>query len=153
MIMPAAGAFLANQVLPRAMQGAADMGGQFINNRFSANQGQTNVGGVGDSTVGFIRNNNLQIDPNQQMQMSRADALAQMQDASRIGRGDTLFSAAVGEQQYDNALKRSAMLDAQANAANMAQNAVTNAANRAASNNQLIGGALSAGLARSAGRL
>ena len=153
MVMPAAGAFLANQVLPRLGQGAMNMGGEFINNQFAARQGQTNVGGVDPGTAGFIRNNNLQVNSGDQMRLSTEDARRQLEDASRIGRGDTLFSTAVGEQQYDNALKRSALLDAQANAANLAQSAVNAAASRAASNNQLIGGALGAGLARSAGRL
>lgn len=153
MVMPAAGAFLANQVLPRLGQSAMNMGGEFLNNQFSARQGQTNIGGVDPSTAGFIRNNNLQVNSGDQMRLSTEDARRQLEDASRIGRGDTLFSAAVGEQQYNNALQRSALLDAQANAANLAQNAVNAAASRAASNNQLIGNALGAGLARSAGRL
>ena len=136
---------LAAQALPAIGGAALNQAGQFMNNALSSRQGQQNVGNA-QSVVDFARQNNLNIDPSQQMQMGEDAARNNAMFQQGMSRGDTTFGAALGNQVANLNNQRSMALNAQANAANMAGQQLQNAANRAQANAMAIQGAIGSGL-------
>lgn len=136
---------LAAQALPAIGGAALNQAGQFVNNALSSRQGQQNVGNA-QSVVDFARQNNLNLDPSQQMQMGEDAARNNQMFQQGMSRGDTTFGAALGNQVANLNNQRSMALNAQANAAAMAGQQLQNAAQRAMSNAQAIQGAIGSGL-------
>ncbi len=136
---------LAAQALPAIGGAALNQAGQFMNNAMASRQGQQNVGNA-QGVVDFARQNNLNIDPSQQMQMGEDAARNNAMFQQGMSRGDTTFGAALGNQVANLNNQRSMALSAQANAAAMAGQQLQNAAQRAMSNAQAIQGAIGSGL-------
>lgn len=132
---------IGSAVLPQLAQA----GGQMLQNRFGASQGQTNVGDA-QKVVDFIRSNNLQIDPQHQAALAENAARDNAQFTQGMSRSDTLFGAGLGNQVANLNNARAAAINAQANAANLAAQQMQNASQRAQANAQMIQGAIGSGL-------
>lgn len=135
---------LAAQALPAIGGAALNQAGQFLNNAMASRQGQQNIGET--QVADYMRQNNLMIDPQQQAQLAENAARSNQQFQQGMSRSDTMFGAALGNQVADLNNKRAAALNAQANAANLAGQQLSTAANRAQANAMAIQGAIGSGL-------
>lgn len=136
---------LAAQALPAIGGAALNQASQFIGNRMASAQGQQNVGNA-QGVVDYMRQNNLNIDPQQQAQLAEEAARNNQQFQQGMGRSDTTFGAALGNQVATLNNQRAAALNAQANAANLAGQQLNTAAQRAQANAMAIQGAIGSGL-------